>query len=290
MSLTDRLGKKEFLLLAEVDPPKGADPSAFLDMVLGIKGRVDAVAVTDGAHAIMRMTPLAPCRLLLDRNVEPLMVLNGRDRNRLSFQGDLLAAWALGVKSVLIKEGLDPAIGDQPMAKTSGDLNLEVMLQCIQGLNAGKDLAGEALQGQTGFTVGAVVRLSDDDGKNRRQAESLKRLSELGVRFVVLGPTYDVNIIDIFKEAAEEAGVELFASLMFLKSVAMVRYLNNLPGAPSVPNEFLKQMMSTPLKKQAGMEIAKSFLKDIESKCQGAVLIALGWGTRLPEFLTLIGR
>jgi 5,10-methylenetetrahydrofolate reductase len=290
MGLADRLGEKGFSLLAEVDPPKGADPSAFLDAVLCIKGRVDAVAVTDGAHAIMRMTPLAPCRLLLDRNVEPVMVQNGRDRNRLSFQGDLLAAWALGVQSVLIKEGQDPAVGDQPMAKSSGDLNLEVMLQCIQRLNAGEDLAGEALQGQTGFTVGAAIDVSDDADQNRRKAEGLSRLSELGARFVVLGPTYDVNVIDVFKAAADAAGVELFASLMFLKSVAMVRYLNNLPGAPSIPHEFLKQMMSTPVKKQAGMEIARSFLKDIETKCQGAVLIALGWGARLPEFLTLIGR
>ena len=112
MSLTEGLGKKGFLLLTEVDPPKGGDPATFLDGVMGIKGRVDAVAVTDGAHAIMRMTPLAPCRLLLDRNVEPVMVINGRDRNRISFQGDLLAAWALGVKSVLVKEGLNPASGD----------------------------------------------------------------------------------------------------------------------------------------------------------------------------------
>jgi methylenetetrahydrofolate reductase (NADPH) len=290
MSLTDGLGQKGFWLLSEVDPPRGADPSTFLDGVTGIKGRVDAVAVTDGAHAIMRMTPLAPCRLLLDRNMEPVMVINGRDRNRISFQGDLLAAWALGVKSVLIKEGLAASSGDQPMAKSAGDLNLEMMLQCVQRLNDGKDLAGETLQGQTGFTAGAIIDVSDDDGKNRRKAEGFSRLAELGVRFVVLGPTYDVNIIDIFKEAADESGIDLFASIMFLKSVAMVRYLNDLPGAPSVPNEFLKQMMSNPVKKQAGMEIAKSFLKDIESKCRGAVLIALGWGNRLPEFLTLIGR
>lgn len=290
MSLADKLSKNEFSLLAEVDPPKGADPSVFLDSVMAIRGRVDAVAVTDGASAIMRMTPLAPCRLLIERSVEPVMVHNGRDRNRISFQGDLLSAWALGIRNVLIKEGQDPAVGDQPMARSSGDLNLEVMLQCIQGLNAGKDLAGEALSDQTGFTVGAVLNVSDDANMNRKRAESIHRLGELGVRFVVLGPTYDANIIDIFAKAAEEAGIDLFASLMLLKSVAMIRYLNNLPGTPSVPNEFLKQMMDSPVKKQAGMEIAAGFLKDIENKCQGAVLIALGWGTRLPEFLKLIGR
>ena len=290
MSLAERLGDKKFLLLAEVDPPKGSDASGFLDNVLGVRGRVDAVLVTDGSHAIMRMTPLAPCRLLIERNVEPVMVQNGRDRNRISFQGDLLAAHALGVRSVLLEEGQDPSVGDQPMARSSGDLNLEVMLQCITSLNTGRDLAGEPLTGQTDFLVGAVLNVSDDVNVNRRRAESIGRLAELGVHFIVLGPTYDANIIDLFSRPAELASVDLFASIMLLKSVAMIRYLNNLPGTPGIPHEFLKQMMDSKVKKQAGVEIAAGFLKDIENKCQGAVLIAMGWGTRLPEFLTLIGR
>ncbi len=288
--LAKRLEDKDFLLLAEVDPPKGVDTSGFLDTVLGIRGRVDAVLVTDGSNAIMRMTPLAPCRLLIERNLEPVMVHNGRDRNRISFQGDLLAAHALGVRTVLLKEGQDPSVGDQPMARSGGDLDLEVMLQCINALNTGRDLAGEALSGQTDFLVGAVLDVSDDVNVNRRSAEGLARLAELGAHYVVLGPTYDANIIDLFARPAEQAGLDLFASIMLLKSVAMIRYLNNLPGTPSIPNEFLKRMLDSPVKKQAGMEIAASFLKDIEERCQGAVLITLGWGTRLPEFLTRLGR
>ncbi len=290
MGFASVMDSEEFALLAEVDPPKGADLQGFLDQVLSIKGRVNAVAVTDGASAIMRMTPLAPCRMLIERNVEPVMIINGRDRNRISFQGDLLAASALGVKSVLLRRGQDPSVGDQPMAADSGDLDLNVMLGCVAALNDGRDLGGELLQGKSDFLAGVHQDLSDDVNVNRKNAERLGELAEQGVRFMVLAPTYDVNILDLFASQAEDTGVELLASIMCLKSVAMVRYLNNMPGVPSVPHEFLKQMMEAPVKKQAGMEIAASLVKDVQDRCRGAVLIALGWGTRLPEFLDHIGR
>ena len=290
MNFSEVIEKQAFALLAEVDPPKGVNTKGFLDAALSIKGRVDALAVTDAAHAFMRMTPLAPSRLLLDHNLDPVMIVNGRDRNRLSFQGDLLSARAMGVRNILVKEGQDAAVGDQPMVQSSGDLDLETMLKCAAALNDGKDLSGEALDGATDFLVGAALDVSDDVNANQLTAESIPRLAELGVRFVVLGPTYDVNILDLFSRSAEDTGVKVFASIMLLKSVAMVRYLNNLPGVPSIPHEFLKMMMKAPVKAQAGLNIAASFVKDIKARCQGAVLITIGWENRLPEFLDLVGR
>jgi len=278
------------VLVAEVDPPKGTALEGFVDAVLAFRGRVDAVAVTDGAGAIMRMTPLAPCRALIERGLDPLLILNGRDRNRISLQGDLLAAAALGLEGLLLEQGQDPAEGDQPMAASAGDLDLDVMLECVAALNAGRDLGGEALAGSTGFLPGARIEVSDDVAANRRAADALPALADRGVRFAVLGPTYDMNIVDLFAGRAEDAGLDLLASVMLLKSVAMIRYLNNLPGMPSVPHAFLKQMMSAPVKQQAGLDIAADFLQDVQARCRGAVLLALGWGERLPAFLDRVGR
>ena len=290
MKFSEAIEQEEFTLLAEMDPPKGVDLKPFIDTSLSIKGRVDSVVVTDASHAFMRMTPLAPCQKLLEHNMDPVMVVNGRDRNRLSFQGDLLAASALGVGSIILKEGQDPSVGDQPMVKTSGDLNMDIMLECAAALNAGRDLSDEPLEGSTAFTIGAALEIHEDVNVNRAKAEKLPALAEQGVRFIVLGPTYDFNILDLFSKAAEPLNIKLFSSVMMLKSVAMIRYLNNLPGVPNIPHEYLKQMMNSPVKSQAGMDIAASFIKDIEARCQGAVLVALGWGPRLPEFLDMLGR
>ena len=279
-----------YSLIAEIDPPKGANLAGFLDTALKVRGRVDSVRVTDSEHAIMRMAPIAPCLALKDKSIDPIMIITGRDRNRISFQADLLSAAALGIKKIVIKEGNDPAEGDQPVARTSGDLDLVSMLQCVAALNNGKDLAGEELDGATDFEIGVSMELSDDVNFNRERAEFFMQLGDYGVQSVTLGPTYDINIVEQFVPFAEKTGIKLYSSLMFLKSVTMIRYLNNLSGAPSIPQEFLKKMMQAPVKKDAGMQVAADFMEELAALGDGIVLLAIGWRGRLPEFLDLIDR
>jgi len=281
---------KRYILISEADPPKGVNLAGFLQTALQVRGRVDTVRVTDCEHAIMRMAPVAPCLALKEKGFDPEMIITGRDRNRISFQADLLSAAALGIKKIVLKEGHDPAEGDQPVARTSGDLNLETMLQCVAALNSGKDLAGEPLDGATDFQIGVGLELSDDVNFNRERAEYFKKLAAYGVKSVTLGPTYDVNIVEQFLPFAEETGIQLFPSVMFLKSVTMVRYLNNLPGVPSIPHEFLKKMMPAPVKKDAGMQVAADLFRELAPMGDGIVLLAIGWKDRLPEFLDIIGR
>jgi len=278
------------ILIAEIDPPKGANLACFLDTALKVRGRVDSVRVTDSEHAIMRMSPLAPCLALMDRTIDPIMIITGRDRNRISFQADLLSASALGIKKIVIKEGHDPAEGDQSMVRSSGDLDLVSMLQCVKALNSGKDLAGEVLDGATDFEIGVSIELSDDVNFNRERAEFFMQLEAYGVTSVTLGPTYDINIIEQFVPFAEKTGIKLYSSLMFLKSVTMIRYLNNMAGSPSIPQEFLKKMMQAPVKKDAGMQVAADFMEELAAFGDGIVLLAIGWRSRLPEFLDIIDR
>jgi methylenetetrahydrofolate reductase (NADPH) len=280
----------KYRLIAEIDPPKGANLEPFIETALQLRGRIDNARVTDCEHAIMRMSPLAPCLKLMDKGFEPEMIITGRDRNRISFQADLLCAAALGIKNIVIKEGHDPAEGDQPVARTSGDLDLVSMLQCAAALNAGKDLGGESLDGATDFTIGVAIDLSDDVNFNRERAEFFKQMEGYGVHSVTLGPTYDLNIIEQFVPFAEQTGIALYTSVMFLKSVTMVRYLNNLAGVPSIPQEFLKKMMDAPVKKDAGMSVAGEFMRELAPLGDGIVLLAIGWRNRLPEFLDLLGR
>jgi 5,10-methylenetetrahydrofolate reductase len=279
-----------FTIIAELDPPKGTNLRPFLDSALQLKGRIDAVRVTDSEHAIMRMAPYAPCLSLMENHLNPIMAINGRDRNRISFQADLLAASALGIRDITIKKGHDPAEGDQPVTRSSGDLDLQTMIKSVAALNGGNDLGGEPLDGSTAFSVSVEIDLSDNSSANRQLADSFPYMAENGIDSVTLGPTYDLNIIDLFLPAAEKAGLKLYTSIMFLKSVTMVKYLNNLPGVPSVPQEFLKKMMNAPVKRDAGMEIASDLYRDLSSLGNGTVLLSIGLRERLPDFLSMIGR
>ena len=57
---TDVTPDNSHQLIAELDPPKGVNLDQFYDTALHLRGRVDGIRVTDGEHAIMRMSPIAP--------------------------------------------------------------------------------------------------------------------------------------------------------------------------------------------------------------------------------------
>ena len=141
----------------EVNPPKGTDLSEVLKAVEGVKRLVDAVNVTDGSGAIMRASPVAVAKAVLDAGIDPILQLTCRDRNRLALQADLLGAAILGIRNVLLLTGDDPKAGDHPDAKPVFDINSAALMQAAKGLTEGKDMAGKELAGVPAFCIGAAA-------------------------------------------------------------------------------------------------------------------------------------
>jgi len=290
MRFADVVNQKQFSLVVQVDPPKGTEVDALLDAVLAIRGRVDALVFSDNPMAIMRMNPIAPCHMLQHKNMDTILTLNARDRNRLAFQGELLAAWVLGIRSVLLREGRDPAFGDHPLSVPCNDLKREDMLEAVQAFREGKDLAGQPLNAPAPFFAGLSVEVSDDEQTNFNRAADLPRLARLGVQFVFLGSTYNLDTVKDFAEAAAGTGIKLFASVLLLKSAGMAKYLNTMPGNPKVPDALIERIRKAPVKPRACLEIAAETIQQLKKICNGAVVIPLGWEEKLPELLDLLSH
>ena len=58
--------------------------------IQGVADFVQAVNVTDGSRAVMRMSSLASCKLLLEAGLEPVLQMACRDRNRIALQLSLI--------------------------------------------------------------------------------------------------------------------------------------------------------------------------------------------------------
>ena len=129
----------EQVVTAEVMPPRGADPSHMLAMAGMLRGRVHAVNVTDGSRAVMRMSSLASCKLLLEAGLEPVLQMACRDRNRIALQADLLGAHALGIRNLLCLTGDPVRAGDQADARPVNEFESVKLLQQVAALNRGVD-------------------------------------------------------------------------------------------------------------------------------------------------------
>ncbi len=155
--LKEVLQQGQFAVTVEYNPPKGTNITGMLDNAKQLLGRVHGVNVTDNTAAVVRAGSLPVCRLLYELGHDPVMQLTCRDRNRIAMQSDLMGAHMLGIRNVLCLTGDYPSVGDHKDVKPVYDLDSVQMMGLVQGLNNGRDYAGNKLDGATDFTIGAAV-------------------------------------------------------------------------------------------------------------------------------------
>src|SRR5512135_546440 len=139
MRLQKKLASGEFVILAEIEPPKGSDVAAMVANATNVKRKVDAFVVPEMSNAVMKMSSLGGALLLQSRGLETVLQCCCRDRNRLALQGDLLAAHALGVPNVMAVAGEEITHGDHHEAKAVNDINLLELISAIGTLRGGRD-------------------------------------------------------------------------------------------------------------------------------------------------------
>ncbi len=279
--------EKDFVVTAEIGPPKGTDIAQMIHHIDLLKDKVDALNVTDNQSSVMRIGSLAVCRLILDRGGEPILQLTCRDRNRLALQSELLSAAVLGVNNVLCLTGDYVSVGDHPQARPVFDLDSVQLLQTVGLLNDGTDLSGAELQGATDFFPGAVVTPEADPIEP--QMIKFEKKIAAGAKFIQTQAIYDLENFRRFMEKAGRDGVKIMAGIVLLVSTGMARYMNkNVPGI-FVPEELIDEM-STASKDdriETGIRIAGRMIRQLreEKMCDGVHIMAIGKEERVPDIL-----
>jgi len=158
MSCKRRLTSGEFVVLAEMHTPKGVDISRLVTDARRIKGRVDAVVIPDMDNGVMRMSALAGGVLMHQQGLEAIIHLYCRDRNRMALQGDILAAHVLGIQNLIVVHSEDMVNSDHRDTPPVNDLDEVGLLEAIETLQKGTDLAGFDLDGAPEFITGCTLR------------------------------------------------------------------------------------------------------------------------------------
>lgn len=284
--LKQALKAGEFVVTSEVGPPKGVNVEKYIEEAEPLKERVTAFNVTDLQSAVMRFGSLATCRLLIERSMEPVLQMTCRDRNRLALQSDLLSAYGLGIRNILCLTGDHQKLGDHPQAKGVFDLDSVQLLAAAKKLQEGKDLAGNDLEGNPEFFLGAVV--TPEAEPLDMQLIKMKKKIEAGAEFFQTQAVYDADKFKAFARQVSDLNVPILAGLVILKSVGMARFMNANVAGVNVPEELIEELKKDKDKTksgQTGVEIAVRTIKEIKDHCQGVHLMPLGWDDKVPAIL-----
>ena len=270
-------------------PPRGGDASHTLAMADYLKGWVHAVNVTDGSRAVMRMSSLAVCRLLLEKGLEPVLQLACRDRNRIALQGDLLGAHALGIHNLLCLTGDPVRAGDQADARQVNEFESVKLLRQVSAFNSGEDpVQGTLADGATQLFAGCAAdpQSRSWSGLQRR----LQRKHDAGARFVQTQMVMDAAALERFqRELAGPLQLPVLAGGFLLKSAKNARFINRVVPGACIPDDLIARLEAAADPAMEGVAIAAEQVKRYLGIVQGVHLMAIKAEQRIPLILDQAG-
>ena len=273
-SFEEELTSGKFLVTASLDPPKGTDLRHSAKLIKELKRVVDALGVSDNPCAVMYMSPWAVCRLVLEQDVEPIMHMTCRDRNRLALQSDLLAAASIGIKNVLCVSGDHVKFGDHQDAKPSHDIDSVHLLETARAMAEGKDMVGNPLSGSPAFCLGASANPEADPLEP--QLIKVDKKIQAGASFLLTHPVFNLENLKKFMERVRRSDTKVLAGVRLLLPEEVPKYRDGAYPGLFVPEEILEEIDGA----DAGVcvEIAGRLLKDIKSAnlCDGIHITAPG--------------
>jgi 5,10-methylenetetrahydrofolate reductase len=285
------LSEGRFVVTAEIGPPKGSDAKKIRDKAEFVRGFANAFNVTDNQTAVVRMSSFAGCVILLQMDMEPIMQMTCRDRNRIGLQSDVLGAAALGVRNILCLTGDHQSFGNHPAAKGVFDIDSIQLLQIIKNMrDAGVFQSGDPLLTERpNVFLGAAANPYADPFD--AQVDRLWKKIDGGAEFIQTQSVYNIEGFSRWMDDVRSQGldkkVHILAGVTPLKSVRMAERMKfHVPGT-DVPDEVYQRMKNAIDPEKEGFAIALETIRELKvlSGVHGIHITALFWEEIIPALV-----
>ncbi len=263
-ALRERIESGAFVVTAEITPPRGPDTDRLLQEADVLAQVVDAINVTDGAGANVRLSSIAAAASLKQAGYEPIVQATCRDRNRIALQSDLIGAAALGIANVLVLTGDAVDAGDHPEAKPVFDLDSRGLLHALAALrDDGVTLSGKPLSPRPAFLLGAADVCLDPDSPEW-SAEPLLDKVAAGAAFIQSQYCFDAarmrRHVARLREAGLPAAVPYLVGLGPLRSARIARWMRDTLWGTVMPPELVHRMEQATQPEETGIDICAELL------------------------------
>ena len=221
---------------------------------------VDAVQIPAPATGHQAASPLALAALLLRQNIDPVPHLDGRDRNRIALQSDLLGMRALGVSSLLISEPAAEPDTAERSAKAVFDVSTSELVTMAEAIN------GEAWrEADHEFMIGACAQVSGEVSET--VIANLLQLARDGARFLQLAPCFDLPCLRNDMASLVESKVtwqySVIVTLAPLTCADSARSLRAvLPGC-QIPDALVEQLELAADSRREGIRICADLMREV---------------------------
>jgi methylenetetrahydrofolate reductase (NADPH) len=279
-----------FAVTGELGPPRGANTEAIRKKAGHLKGKVDAVNITDNQTGVVRMASWAASLLALQEGLEPNYQMVCRDRNRLAMQADILGAYAHGVRNMLCLSGDHQQFGDHPKSKGVFDIDSIQLISTVRGMrDDGKFLNGVEIDVPPKIFIGAAANPFGEPFEWR--VYRLAKKVQAGADFVQTQCIYDMKRFREWLKQAEDMGltekIAILAGVTPLKSGGMARYMAKNVSGIIIPEEIIDRIVKAPKPAEEGIKLCVEQIEELREMkgIRGVHIMAIEWEHRLPEIV-----
>lgn len=275
--LGEKLSRGTFVTLVELVAPRGISAERELKAAERMRDLgVDCINIPDGPRATARMSALAMAvQIEREIGVETVLHFACRDRNVIGMQGDLLGAWALGVRNLLAITGDPPKLGNYPDVTAVFDVDSIGLVNILNLLNHGLDVAGDPIGDPASFCIG--VGANPGAPNIEEEISRLEAKVKSGAEFIITQPVFEISLLEKFLRSIEGFRVPLLAGIWPLQSVRNAEFMNNeVPGC-HVPDEIIRRLRVCETRDEAraeGNRIARETYKRLKGVVQGVQISA----------------
>jgi methylenetetrahydrofolate reductase (NADH) len=285
-NLATLLRQGEFVVTAELNPPKSASGTAVKRRAAILKGTVDAVNVTDSNRSVVAMAAIPAALLVREAGVEPVVQITGRDRNRIALQADLLGAAALGLANFLFMSGDDPKHGNHPDAVHVKDLDGVGLVKMAVGMRDDhKFLSGDEIKQAPEYFIGATASpfIKPMSADLERTVEKINS----GADFLQTQPVFDLATFSQWLAELRRVGggrqASVIAGVLVLRSVEQAERVARVPGV-ALGQDVVDRLKKAPDAEQEGIAIAVEMAKSLRALpgVHGVHLYSIEWPEAVP--------
>ena len=285
------LSEKRFAVTAEIGPPKGSDPNKIKQKAEKLKGYADAFNITDNQTAVVRMSSIAGCFILLQMKMEPIMQITCRDRNRIALQSDILGASAIGIRNILCLTGDHQSFGNHPNAKGVFDIDSIQLIQMLKNMrDSGFFQSGdEIIAGNPNVFIGAAANPFAEPLEFR--VDRLNKKIQAGADFIQTQSVYNLDRFNSWMDEVRSNGfdkkVHILAGVTPLKSLKMAERMKFYVPGVDLPDAIYERMKNADDPKKVGYETALEIINELKNLkgVHGIHITALFWEDIIPSLV-----
>ena len=254
--LHKKLMNDNFVYTAETTPPDSADQKVLLKKIKPLRDIADAINLTDSPGAKVHMSALTAAIILAQNEIEPILQITVRDRNRLALQGDLVGASALGVHNILCLSGDNPKIGDQPETVAVNDIDSLTLISTANIMcKDSKFPSGRLIEPPPKLCIGSA----EAPTIGKPNPEKILKKIKAGVNFFQTQYVFDEKKLKEYMKVLGDFGVLektfFIIGLGPFASAKNARWMNDNLFGVNIPEKILKRLEDSKNQKEESKKI-----------------------------------